>query len=158
MVRDPESGKYRRTRLFVMTRLQPQVCAPAHLSLQPPHLGRTARESRSHALHQNHTQVAYFQLVTTKLLAVTAEAPVLESRRPRHSFQWLTAWHLWNLGAIRVQPVRPFSLVPDAPAESPRPYPPVFSNPRSSCIVWLSLASKGRRFYPGPNVRNNASR
>src|SRR6202049_4634453 len=40
-----------------------------------------------------------------------------ESRRPRHSFQAVTEWHFWNLGAIRVQPFRRFSLEANAPAE-----------------------------------------
>ena len=39
MVRDPESGKYRRTRLFVLTRLQPQGGTLADLPLQFAHLG-----------------------------------------------------------------------------------------------------------------------
>ena len=48
MVRDPQSGKYRRTRLFVLTLgYQPEVSSPAGVSIQFADLGRTARESLS---------------------------------------------------------------------------------------------------------------
>ena len=48
MVRDRASGKYRRTRLFVLDPgLQPQVGSPAGLSFQLSGLGRTPRESLS---------------------------------------------------------------------------------------------------------------
>ena len=44
MVRDPHSGRYRRTRLFVLTLgYSRKSRAPAHLSIQHAHLGRTAR-------------------------------------------------------------------------------------------------------------------
>ena len=44
MVRDPHTGKYRRTRLFVLTLgLQPQIRPPAGVPFQHAHLGRAAR-------------------------------------------------------------------------------------------------------------------
>ena len=55
MVRDPQTGKYRRTRLFVLTLgLQPQIGSAAGVPLQLADLGRAAREGlspigRSHA-------------------------------------------------------------------------------------------------------------
>ena len=43
MVRDPQAGQYRRTRLFVMTLgLQPESRPPADISFQHAHLVRTA--------------------------------------------------------------------------------------------------------------------
>ena len=43
MVREPQSGKYRRTRLFVVdTRLQPQISALANLAFEFAHQSRTA--------------------------------------------------------------------------------------------------------------------
>ena len=55
MVRDPQSGKYRRTRLFVMTLgPQPEIRSAAGVPLQFARLGRVARDGvspigRSHA-------------------------------------------------------------------------------------------------------------
>ena len=48
MVREAQSGKYRRTRLFVLTLGYSRKAVPAaDVPLQHPHLGRTARESFS---------------------------------------------------------------------------------------------------------------
>jgi hypothetical protein len=46
MVRHPQSGKYRRTRLFrADSRLQPQIRTPTGVAIEYAHLGRTSRES-----------------------------------------------------------------------------------------------------------------
>ena len=48
MVRDPETGKYRRTRLIRNDAwLQPKIGAAACLPIECPHLGRVAREGLS---------------------------------------------------------------------------------------------------------------
>jgi hypothetical protein len=53
MVRDPQTGKYRRTALRADPRIQPQVRAPAGVPFEHAYLGRVARESVSPAGRRN---------------------------------------------------------------------------------------------------------